>query len=144
LPEFEILEHTADIGLRVQADSLTALFAAAVLALQSISLDAALVEPQNRYELSASGEDLEALLVNWLNEIIFFLDGRRVALGRIEVAALELEPSKDFEIHAAAWGEPLDAVRHPMHLVVKAATYHQLKIVRHEETGWTAEIFLDI
>jgi SHS2 domain-containing protein len=138
VPSFEILEHTADIGLRVHAPSLEEMFSTAALALQSLFLDAAVVEPRNRYPMRASGEDPEALLVNWLNEMIYLLDGKRVAAARIEVTALH-----DSAIEANAWGEPIDRERHHTHLAVKAATYHQLKIVQ-QKTGWLAEVFLDI
>lgn len=138
MPDFEILEHTADIGIRVHGDTVAALFAAAALSLQSVSLHASSIDSIELFEVSVTGEDREALLVNWLNEIIYLLDGKRVAIGRIHVKSLT-----DFEVIAAVWVEPLNLERHHVQLVVKAATYHQLKIFEHEN-GWTAEIFLDI
>jgi len=138
VPAFEILEHTADIGIRVHAPSWEDLFSASALALQSVYLHATTIEPRNEYAMSASGEDREALLVNWLNEMIYLLDGRRVVVSRIDVTAPD-----EFAIQANAWGEPLDSERHHIQLIVKAATYHELKIVR-QEAGWMAEVFLDI
>ncbi len=138
MPDFEILEHTADVGIRVHASSWEDLFSAAALALQSVYLEPATIEPRNVYAMSASGEDGEALLVNWLNEMIYLLDGRRVAVARIDVTAPD-----ESHIEAKAWGEPLDSERHRVQLIVKAATYHQLKLVP-QGTGWVADVFLDI
>jgi SHS2 domain-containing protein len=135
---FEILEHTADIGIRATAPTLEDLFAAAAMALQTIAIECAAARPGTLYPMAASGEDLESLLVNWLNEVVYFIDGRRVVLSRFDVKSVT-----DTEVIAEAWGEPQDPARHPMQLVVKAATYHQLKIAR-QEAGWTADVYLDI
>lgn len=135
---FEILDHTADIGLRACGETLSDLFTNAALGLQSIALDMDRVKPAASYPLSATGEDTEALLVNWLNEIIYFLDGERIAFSRFEVEQLT-----DQSITAQGWGGPRDRVQHPARLVVKAATYHQLTLTR-DPRGWTAEVFFDI
>ncbi len=135
---FEILDHTADIGLRAGGETLSDLFTNAALGLQSIALDMARVKPATSYALSATGEDTQALLVNWLNEIIYFLDGERVAFSRFDIEELT-----DGSITAQGWGGPRDPVKHPARLVVKAATYHQLTLT-HDAHGWTAEVFFDI
>jgi SHS2 domain-containing protein len=135
---FELLEHTADVGFRVRGRALEELFAAAGEALQAIAFDTAAVEPRERYALSASGEDLESLLVNWLSEVLYWMDGRRVLIGRFEI--LELTPER---IAAEGWGEPWDPARHPARTGVKAVTYHQLRVAREGE-GWVAEVYLDI
>ena len=135
---FEILDHTADIGFRAFGATLAELFVNAALALESIAMETAAVQPRFEYPLAAQGEDRESLLVNWLNEIVYYLDGVRVAMSRFEVT--ELTPT---HVRAKSWGEPRDEHRHPASIVIKAATYHQLKI---EEQGgrWTASVFLDI
>lgn len=135
---FEILDHTADIGFRAFGASMAELFVNAALALESIAMETAAIQPRFEYPVAAHGEDWESLLVNWLNEIVYYLDGERVAISRFEIS--ELTPT---QVRAKSWGEPRDAHRHPASIVVKAATYHQLKI---EEQGgrWTACVFLDI
>jgi SHS2 domain-containing protein len=135
---FEILEHTADIGVRAVGRTLSELFENAAVGVQSIALDPQAVLPQTAFPLLASGEDREALLVNWLNEIIYYLDGKRIAFARFQVQQIT-----DTGITAQGWGEPRDRERHPERLVVKAATYHQLKI-EQRESRWIADVFLDI
>jgi SHS2 domain-containing protein len=137
-PVFEILEHTADIGLRVRGATLADLFVNAALGLQSLALDMDQVEPSIPYPIDVTAEDLEALLVNWLNEIIYVLDGMHVALSRLYIFEIS-----ETHVKGGGWGEPRYPQRHPPRLVVKAATYHQLKIDREPE-GWTAEVFFDI
>ncbi len=135
---FEILEHTADIGFRVRAQTLEELFASAAEALAAIALDLDSVEPGESYPLEAAGEDTESLLVNWLSEVLFLLDGRRLALREFHVRRLE-----GGRVAGEARGEPFDPARHHARLVVKGVTWHQLQVERDTE-GWQAQVFLDI
>ena len=135
---FEILEHTADLGIRVTAPTLPELFAAAAEALVSVVLDPARIEERGEYRIEAAGEDREALLVNWLNEIVYLIDGARLAPARIVVD--ELVPTR---VVGRAFGEARDIERHPHRIMVKAATYHQLRL--DQSAGqWNADIFMDV
>ena len=138
MTDFEILEHTADIGVRASGEALPELFATTAMGVQSVALEPERIEPRNAYRLAASGEDVPALLVNWLNELIYHLDAQRIAFARFDFRTFT-----DTEVVADGWGEPRDLERHRPRLVVKAATYHQLKIAR-EDGRWVAEVFLDI
>jgi len=135
---FEILEHTADIGFRARGCTLAELFASAAEALVATAVPDGRIEPRERYALSASGEDLESLLVNWLGEVLYWLDGKRILLRRFVVH--EISPQR---IAAEAYGEPWDPARHSARVAVKAVTYHQLRVTQ-DEGGWLAEVFLDI
>jgi SHS2 domain-containing protein len=137
-PRYELLEHPADIGFRTFGDSLAELYANSALAMLSIASEPAEVEPRERYALSVSSGDRESLLVDWLSEVLYWFDGKRIAFREFNVTVLT-----ETHIDAAGLGEPRDPRRHSSHLVVKAVTYHQLKI---EQRGrlWTAEVYLDI
>jgi SHS2 domain-containing protein len=137
-PEFEILEHPVDIGFRVRGQTLAQLFENAAAALQSIAVEIDDVRVAEQFVLSASGPDAEALLVNWLNEVLFWSDGRGVVFRQFRVQ--EVEPT---HVSGIGWGEARDPGRHRAKLIVKAATYHQLRLERSPE-GWLAEVFLDI
>jgi SHS2 domain-containing protein len=135
---FELLEHPADIGFRVFGGTPADLFANAAMAMLSIAAVAGRAAPRERYEIAAEGSDYESLLVNWLNEVLYFYDGRRIALCEFRVTAID--PTA---IAAIAMGEPRDPERHPARLVVKAVTYHQLRVAEIPQ-GWVAEVYLDI
>jgi len=135
---FEILEHTADIGFRARARTEAELFAEAALAMQSIALDADAIEPRAEYRLEAAGHDPESLLVNWLSEVLYWMDGERLAFHHFHVS--EITPER---ITGTGFGEPRDPARHPARLIVKAVTYHQLRIAETTE-GWEADVYLDI
>ncbi len=135
---FEILEHTADIGFRAWGDTPAELFQNAALALESTAVEIERAEAKMVYPIAASGEDYESLLVAWLNEVLYYLDGERVVMSRFEIEQISPE-----RVTGKAWGEPRDDARHPPKLVVKGVTYHQLS-VKQEDGRWKAEVFLDI
>jgi SHS2 domain-containing protein len=135
---YEVLEHAADIGFRAHAATLPELFATAAEALADIAMETADIAPRETYPLAAEGESREALLVNWLSEVLYYLDGRHLALGSIHVKELT-----DTSVSGEALGERRDPVRQPARLVVKGVTWHQLKI-EQDRHGWFCEVFLDI
>ena len=135
---FEILEHPADIGFRAYGKTREELFANAAVAMLSIACELDDVAPCSEYALSATGADEESLLVGWLSEVLYWFDGKRIALREFRVTHLDAA-----SIRCAARGEPRDAQRHRPKLIVKAVTWHQLRIAR-DGNGWLAEVYLDI
>jgi SHS2 domain-containing protein len=135
---FEILEHTADIGFRVHAPTLRELFEAAAEALASVALEVSEIHPAHTYPVEAVGEDNESLLVNWLNEVLWLIDGRRLALCQFRILTLNAG-----RLTAEAAGEPFEPARHHAKLLVKGVTYHQLEIA-FRESAWHAQVFLDV
>jgi SHS2 domain-containing protein len=135
---FEILEHTADIGFRARAETLPALFGEAAAALMSIALESEGIEPLRAYPIAAGGEDRESLLVNWLSEVLYWLDGSQIALRKFEV-----DQVTSGSVTGKGWGEPYDPNRHRTKVIVKGVTYHQLRI-EQDSQGWWAEVYLDI
>ena len=77
-------------------------------------------------------------LVDWLNEVLYCFDGRRIAFREFRVVSF-----RDHAIAAVGLGEPRDPERHRANLIVKAVTWHQLKIEQRDGI-WTAEVYLDI
>ena len=137
-PIFEILEHPADIGFRAFGGTLAELFQNAAVALLSIAGEIEDVAPRDEHHLEAAAGDYEALLVAWLNEVLYWFDGKRIAFR--EFLVREMEPGS---LHAVGWGEPRDVIRHRPKVIVKAVTWHQLKVSRCD-SGWVADVFLDV
>ena len=135
---FEILEHTADIGFLARAATIEELFAESAAALVAIAMEPNDIADGSGYPLAASGIDAESLLVNWLNEVLYWVDGERVTFHRFEFH--EFTPVL---VRATGFGEPRDDLRHTPRLIVKGVTYHQLEVAR-DATGWSARVYLDI
>lgn len=135
---FELLEHPADVGFRAWGDSLENLFGNCAGALISIILDPSDVTPSQQWKLEAEGSDRESLLVNWLNEVLYHVDTRRLVFDSFAVTFQE-----PFRLSCEAIGERRTPEKHPVRVSVKAVTYHQLRLFAMGRQ-WIAEVFVDV
>lgn len=136
--KFEILEHPADVGFRAWGNSLEELFGNCAQALLSIIVDPSDVEGIESWEIEAEAGDLDSLLVNWLNEVLYYIDTQRVVFKSF--AARFHQPCK---LSCEAIGEKRTPAKHPVRVSVKAVTYHQLRLFQTGEQ-WMAEVFVDV
>lgn len=135
---YETFEHTADLGLRVEAPDLSGLLAESGRGLCSILVDNIEdVRPEREIDVEVEGTDREYLLFDWLSELLYLYETERLLLSDFEIELAETG------LKAKARGEPADPDRHRLSHEVKAITYHGLRI---EQTagGWTAEVIVDI
>jgi SHS2 domain-containing protein len=135
---FEIVEHTADVGLRAYGETLADVLEQATLALAEIE---GIWRPgageEVRIELEAG--DPGALVVDWLSEIIYLQDSRGAALADVRV-----EDATETSVRGVVGLVPLDDVGGEDEGVqVKAITYHQLEVGR-DDGGWRAQVFVDV
>jgi SHS2 domain-containing protein len=135
---FEVFDHTADLGLRIQAAELGALFSEAGRALLSVIVsNPESVESRDRLTLHIAGSDLEYLFVDWLDELLFLFESKRFLANEFQT---QLD---DAGLSATVRGEPCDPARHVLAHEVKAVTYHGLEVGQSPD-GWRAEVILDI
>ena len=135
---YETFDHTADLGLRIRAPDLDALFAEAGQALFSVIVeDLTSVEPKQRLEFRLEGDERDFLLFDWLKELLYRFDSEHWLGSRFEVHVSQNG------LEASAWGEPLDPARHRLLHEVKAITYHGLKVEQTRD-GLLAEVIVDI
>ncbi len=134
---FEVIEHTADVGIIARGHSLEELFANAASGMLHFLIDPAAGRPVEGRQVVVEAEDLEGLLVAWLNELLVLLN----ADGFLPVRTVVRELS-DRRLAAEVLGEPVDPHRHRFRLDVKAATYHQLQI--RKNTVWQARVIFDV
>ncbi len=135
---YEVFEHTADLGLRVVAADLNALFAEAGHGLFAMIVEnPEAIRPGRPVSIHLDGGDREYLLFDWLNELLFLFDSEHLLLSEFRV---NVQPAG---LSAEARGEALDPTRHRLDHEVKAITYHGLA-VKQTAAGWVAEIIVDI
>jgi len=135
---FEILDHTADIGVRAWGRTPEEMFEHAVRALFHLMYDPATIAPRLAREVEVHAEGYEYLLVDLFNEVLYLFDAEKLAFG--DVTILELSPER---ARIRLTGEPFDPSRHEGRIYVKAATLHQLKVERRDGL-WMGEVYLDI
>jgi SHS2 domain-containing protein len=139
-PRYQLLEHTADVAVRVRGRDLPELFRALAFAVVDLMARAESVAPQEERRLEAHGGSIEELVVAWANEILFRLETERLLLPWLDIEAVT--PTC---VRGIARGESLDADRHGWKGELKSATYHELAVRRDEVGGeWVAELVLDV
>ena len=135
---FEIIDHTADVGIIAYGANDKELFSNAALALFSLITNPESVDEKLHLDLQVSSEDRDSLLVEWLNELIYLFDVKHILFNRFDIESLTHN-----ELKATCYGEGFDPIKHKIKLGVKAATYHMLKLDKSDD-GYKAQIILDI
>ena len=135
---FEIIDHTADVGIIAYGADLAELFSNAALALFSLIIQPESVEEKLHRRLEVSSEDHDNLLVNWLNELIYVFDAEHMLFRRFDIDSLT-----ENLLRATCYGEMFDPARHTIKIGVKAATYHMLTVERNGG-GYKARVIFDI
>jgi SHS2 domain-containing protein len=135
--EFEILEHTADIGIIAYGADLKQAFANAAKGLSSLITDPGGVEERLHRDIALSAADEESLLVDWLNELVFYFDTEGIIFRRFEISRLD-----SHHLKARGYGEKVASSKHQIKRGVKAATYHMLKIEKNK--GYRVQVIFDI
>ncbi len=135
---FEIIEHTADTGIRAYGRSREQLLENAARGLFSIITDLGLVEEREVRRVEVSAPDDEALAVEWLSELLFLHETESMLF-----AGFKVTEKGENEIEGELRGEPYDPGRHLLLAEVKAVTYHMLEVSRRGD-AWEATIVFDV
>ena len=132
------IDHTADLGFDLWADSISGLFAEAVLALSEVCYERTAVLWAEERILKVRGTDPEEQLVRWLQETYMQLESGLWLTAAATNVVVEGEMVKG-TLH----GEAIDPARHTLHSEIKAITYHGMKIVR-EHGLWRTTVVVDV
>ena len=136
MKRFQLIEHTADIGLIAYGRSLAEAFANAAYGMFSIMAELDEVREAESRRVEISEEDLEALLFEWLNSLIYIFDVDIILFKRFDI--IELAGRR---LTAVFYGEIYDPSRHQVKTGVKSATYHLLKVDREKNQ---VRVILDV
>lgn len=135
---WEHFEHGADIGVRGFGASPAQAFEQAALALTAVTADAGDIAETTHVDLACEAEDIEDLLLDWLNALVYEMAVNKLLFHRYHV---ELT---DHGLRGTAWGETVDAARHRPIVEVKGATYTELKVRRQQDGSWMAQTVVDV
>ncbi len=138
MKRFEILDHTADIGIVVYGENLKALFENAGEAFFHLITDLRKVRRRTERRVNIGGESLDRLMVDWLSELLYLHDVENLLFKGFEVDSVGQDGLK-----AIVKGEPFQEGVHVIKTAVKAVTYHQIE-VRQGKKGWKAQVILDL
>ncbi|GAB3392964.1 archease [Azotobacter armeniacus] len=135
---WQTFSHEADIGVRGTGATLAEAFAGAATALTAAICDPAAVAPRQAVAIECAAPDLELLLVDWLNALVFEMATRHLLFSRFELA---IEGTR---LHASAWGEPLEVARHQPAAEAKGVSFCELKVAQQADGQWLAQAVVDV
>jgi SHS2 domain-containing protein len=130
---FSEIEHTADKAVAIWADTLNGLYEEAARAMFSLMVDLGSITPTVRHSVTLPADDLETAMVDWLSELLFWRETRRELYSQFEVVVEAGRLRGEF---AGQAGQPTESV-------VKAVTYHDLRVQQDAAGMWRATIVFD-
>jgi len=138
---FENFEHKADIGARGKGKTMNEAFEECAKATISIMTDLHKIEPKKSHVISLKAKDEEALLVLFLNELLFLKDKKKMIYSQFRVTTKKIESG--LEMKAVVFGEKINSKIHEFKVDAKAATYSELKVAQ-EGKEWIAQCIIDV
>ncbi len=123
---YELIDHTADIGLKAYGKTLSEAFAHAAKGMFDIITNSSEIENKGEYAIKLSADSLEQLLVDWLSELLFLQGAENLVFGVFTVTVNE----KRCILSATVFGEEFDREKHQVGIEIKAVTYHMLEVQR--------------
>jgi SHS2 domain-containing protein len=140
---FSIFDHTADVGLSVEAGSFEELLETAARGVFSVALEDQPQEVSRELEVRVkTPPDLntnEDLLVAWLQELLYHFETERL----VPLTFKFRERGPRGLVVRVGFGE-FDPAEHRTGPEVKAVTYHDLEVCERSKHDWCARVILDI
>lgn len=128
----------ADMGIRGVGPTLETAFIQVALALTATITDLSGIRCKHSViQIECEAVDLDTLLFDWLNALIYEMAVRNVLFGRFQVRV------RNGHLQARAWGETVDRIRHQPAVEVKGATYTELRVVKEHDV-WVAQCVIDV
>ena len=138
MQRYEQIPHTADLAARIYGRTPEELFENAAFAMFDMAADLSGIEADLAVEIDLEAGDREALLVSWLNELLY----RAFAEGSVFNEFKVIFP-EDNRLKAEARGLRLFGNTGRMYKEIKAATYHDLEI-RKAGRGYEVTVVFDV
>ena len=138
MPNYELIAHTADIGIRVKGSDLKEIFINAGSALFDILTDPEKVARSETMEIIVTADRVDDLMNFWLSELL-----QQFTVHQKLMAGLEVIAVSENKITARLSGESYDPKKHPIKTEIKAVTFHGLFVEKKNDT-WQAQIIFDV
>jgi len=142
---YTILDHTADTGLIVRADTCDEIFEYAALGMSSLVVDPGTVRAKKEVNINISSDSLEELFFQWLKEILYQINATGMVFSsfRLKTDKFSGTGQKKYYISAFLYGEELDIERHEVCNEIKAVTRHSFRLERGKKV-WKATVIFDL
>jgi len=136
MKKYQILEHKADLKIKVFGKTKKELFENAMIGmLKAAKYQKKLKSQNSKVKIKIKSMDLPSLLVDFLSEILYLVETKKIVFKKVE-----FKKFKENEIEAILTGKPLKR----MGVHIKGVTYHDLDIHQEKDKTWRATILFDI
>jgi SHS2 domain-containing protein len=136
MKQYELVEHTADIGVKAYGKTVAEAFEHAAQGMFDIITDESTIDSIGEYDILLEAPDHEQLLVDWLSKLLFLNDAEDLVFGKFVVTIT------GNHLSAKVFGEKYDKKKHRMGMEIKAVTYHMLQV--HENDPVFVQVLFDI
>ena len=134
------MRHAYEVGLSSWPPTLAGLYSCAATAMiEMVDAQPDMTTAAEARTVAVASPDLESLLVDWLNELLFLQETTGAYWPEVAIDSLaQQEDRAVLRATVRGW-----RASQPPRLHIKAVTYHQLRVVA-ADGGWRAEVFFDI
>ena len=138
MKKYELIDHTADIGVKSYGKTLSEAFENAAKAMFDIITDNSEIESVGQYNIELESTDLEQLVVDFLSELLYLNSAKNLVFGFFKV---ELD-EKNSKLSAVICGEKFNLSKHKIGAEIKAVTYHILEV--KSKKPYRVQVLFDI
>lgn len=139
--KYKILDKSGDIGIRVSGRRLNDALKNLAGATYDLITDIKKIKPVSQFRIKLSTDSMENLIVSFLNELIYNFEVRGFLGKKFEINLFK--KLKTFSLKSVIYGEKFNALKHTKKFLLKAATYHDIKI-ENKNGKWTIQVIFDI
>jgi SHS2 domain-containing protein len=141
--DFELVDHTADIGLKIYGKNKQELFLNAArgmfFLITGVPVSPVQNRPKNYYKIESSASNIEDLMVTWLSDLLYIHVTEFVIFDDYIINSLTEEMIKSKASAIEIKSSPYRIVKE-----IKAVTYHDLSVYQDPDGRWAANIVFDI
>jgi SHS2 domain-containing protein len=133
---YQIIDHTADLGIIVEGTDEKNLFIRAAQAMTDLMVEGDISKETVIKDVLVEGEDFPDLMVRWLGEILYLFDGEKLIVNSIKIKSISpIQLKSTFTLSS------FDPEHHQVKREIKAVTYHQISVEKVND-GWQARVIL--
>ena len=136
--EYQIINHTADMGIIVKGPDVRNLFVIAAQAMIDLMVKGDISERIATRDIFVEAEDFPDLMVRWLGEILYLFEGESLIVNSIEIKSIS-----PIRLKAKLGLTKFDHQNQEILREIKAVTYHQISVNKTND-GWEAKVIFDI
>lgn len=137
---YKFIDHTADIAIDIEADSLNELFTASAFAWKEAISDETFDIGELERKIILQESSLEILLVSFLSELNFLFQNKKWMMTSITEINID-KADNIWRLDALISGFTIDPTKIKLKAEIKAVTYHQMEIKRADGKFLTRVVF---